>query len=79
MCRTPNHTESKCLALSAREVAKLLNVSQRHVWALNASGRMPRPVHLGRAVRWNRSELEAWLDSGCPARDAWELLKASQS
>ena len=33
-----------------------------HVERLNASGRLgPRPVRLGRLVRWRRDELEAWV------------------
>ncbi|MEE9128812.1 MAG: helix-turn-helix domain-containing protein [Phycisphaerales bacterium] len=73
-----NATQSQAterLAIPASEVAKLLSISERHVWALNSSGRIPRPSRLGRAVRWNVNELRAWQDAGCPARDAWERIK----
>ena len=63
------------LALSAAEVAKLLGISERHLWALNSSGRLPRPVRLGRAVRWNLAELRGWLDAGCPERSRWEAMR----
>lgn len=62
------------LALPAGDVASLLGISLRHLRALDASGRLPRPVRLGRAVRWNRAELRAWLDAGCPPRAEWEAI-----
>lgn len=63
------------IALPAADVAKLLDVSERHVWSLHASGRLPRPVRLGRSVRWSADELRDWLAAGAPSRDAWEQAK----
>ena len=60
------------------EVAKLLSISERHVWALDSSGRIPTPIRLGRSVRWNVDELCAWQDAGCPARDEWERIKSAR-
>ena len=59
------------LLLTAEELAGLLRVSRSHVWKLHAMGRLPLPVRLGRAVRWNRTEIEEWLSAGCPPRDKW--------
>lgn len=70
--------ESERLALPAADVAKLLGISERHLWALNASARVPRPFRLGRAVRWNLAELQAWLDAGSPSRDQWEKSKGGE-
>lgn len=72
-------SELSGLAIDAAEVAKLLNVSLRHVNALNASGRLPRPIHLGRSVRWPRAELESWLAAGAPSREVWEQMRAAGS
>ena len=63
------------LAVPASEVAKLLNVSERHVWAMTSSGRLPRPIRLGRRVLWSRAEIAAWLEAGAPTRDRWEQIK----
>lgn len=64
------------LALSVEAVAQLLDISPRHVWALHSSGRLgPLPVRFGRAVRWNRRELEEWLDAGAPPRDRWLAMR----
>lgn len=59
-------------ALSADEVAEALGISRAHVWKLASTGRLPRPVRLGRAVRWPRKDLEQWLAAGAPSRDRWE-------
>jgi len=65
------------LALSADEVAVLLGISRAHVWKLASTGRLPKPVRLGRAVRWDRKNLEAWLAAGAPSRDRWESERSS--
>ena len=71
-----DHADSTdCLALPAVAVAKLLNISERHLWALHSSGRIPRPIRLGRACRWNVNELRAWLAAGAPSRTDWEAAK----
>ena len=69
---------SDCLALDATDVANLLKVSKRHVANLNASGRLPKPIKLGRAVRWLRPELTEWLAAGAPRRDQWEAIKGAR-
>ncbi len=53
--------------MTIKDVARLLNCSERTVYRLNDSGRMPRPVRLGTLVRWKRSEIEQWIADGCPA------------
>lgn len=62
------------LLLAAKQVAELLSVSERHVHKLNSSGRLPRPIRLGRSVRWRREELEAWVEADSPDRARWEAL-----
>lgn len=68
-------TESGSLALPAAEVAKLLNISLRHLHGLNARGALPRPIRLGRSVRWSAPEIRAWIAAGAPSRDVWEALQ----
>jgi len=62
------------MALSAEEVAGVLGISRAHVFRLSSSGRLPRSFRLGRAVRWDRATLEAWLAAGAPTRDRWEAM-----
>lgn len=75
MSTAPNLTESDRLVLPAEDVAKLLDISERHVWALNANGRLPRPIRFGRSVRWSLEELRAWLAAGAPKRSEWEAMR----
>ncbi len=53
--------------LNVRQVAAMLGCSSRHVYRLADRGAMPRPTKLGDVlVRWRRSEIERWLNEGCP-------------
>jgi prophage regulatory protein len=51
--------------LNVDAVAQLLGVSARHVYRLADGGRMPRPLKLGGARRWDRLAIEEWIASGC--------------
>ena len=66
----------QALTAPAPEVARLLGISERHLWALNSSGRVPRPLRLGRAVRWSVEELRDWIAAGAPERTRWEAMRA---
>jgi excisionase family DNA binding protein len=72
----PNNEQ---LVLTAEEVAELLCISRAHVFRLQSSGHLPRPIRLGRAVRWPRAVLEAWLEAGAPPRDRWEEMNGSSA
>lgn len=48
-------------------VAAMLGVSERHVYRLADGGKMPRPIKLGGANRWDRLTLEQWIADGCPS------------
>ena len=60
------------ILLSAPEAATALGVSRAHFLQLHSSGRVPRPVRLGRRVLWRKAELSAWVEAGCPSRERWE-------
>lgn len=48
-----------------REVAEALGVSPRQIWKLLATNRLPRPIRLGRSVRWRRTDIEAYIEASC--------------
>ncbi len=48
-------------------VAELFGCSSRHIRRLADSGAMPRPIHIGRLVRWRKADVDAWLNAGCPS------------
>ena len=52
--------------LCADDVAGMLRCSPRTVRRLAGSGRMPRPLKVGRLVRWRRADMDEWIARGCP-------------
>lgn len=52
--------------VDTRTLARLLGCSVRHLQRMTDSGKMPVPVHLGAAVRWDLQAIERWIDQGCP-------------
>jgi excisionase family DNA binding protein len=65
------------LGLDHAGAARLLGISDSHFFALLKSGRIgPTPKRLGRAVRWDRRELESWFAAGCPNRERWTAQRS---
>lgn len=62
--------------LTTSELAKQLGVTARHVRRLNATGKMPAPVKLGRSTRWSAEVIDGWIAAGCPNRETWEQMNA---
>ena len=56
--------------VNAATAAAMSGVSLRHWWALDAAGKTPTSVCLGRRRCWHVRTIEAWAAGGCPARDA---------
>lgn len=50
------------LLVDSREAARLLSISERKLWALQASGEIP-VVRIGRAVRFAVRDLYEWIDA----------------
>lgn len=59
------------LLIDSQEVAKLLKLSPRTIWTMQTSGEIPKPIRIGRSIRWGYRELVAWVDAGCPAMNDW--------
>lgn len=55
--------------LAVREVAALLGVSVPTVYRGVAAGTLPRPVKIGAASRWPRSEIRAFIERAKAARE----------
>jgi len=71
------NTDQDCQLWDAAAFGQRLSLSKRQVFRLNACGKVPRPVRIGGAVRWNSAEVSGWVAAGCPDRQTWEALKAS--
>jgi len=46
------------------EVSMLLHVSPRAIHKWLSSGKFPRPLRLGRVLRWRMSDIKRFLDCG---------------
>ena len=64
------------LALSPEAAAEALSISRDHLDQLEAMGKTPQPLKLGARKIYNRRELQAWLDAGCPDRATFERQKS---
>lgn len=56
---------SEAKLLTVREVADMLQCSERHVYRLEEKGLMPKAVRLGGIVRWQSEKISAWIKEGC--------------
>jgi excisionase family DNA binding protein len=54
-------SELRALLLKVDQVALMLGLSERTVWRLVETGEIPRPIKLGRSVRWSRSTIERFV------------------
>lgn len=69
--RSPEWSESGLL-LTSDGLARLLKISKRGLMRLRSAGKLPRPVQLGRLVRWRTAEIQEWVEAGCPDLATWE-------
>lgn len=44
-----------------RELARLLQISERQIEHLRKRQEIPQPFHIGRSVRWCRAVVDRWL------------------
>ena len=50
------------LLVDAKALAKMLSCSVRSVWRMRSAGQLPAPVKLGRSIRWDRRDIESFID-----------------
>ena len=62
------------LMVSRVQASELLQLSTRTIDNLKREGLMPQPIRIGRAVTWNRAELVAWVEAGCPDCKTWNYV-----
>jgi hypothetical protein len=66
------------LLLDGPTAAALCGVSPRTWAALKASEKTPACIRLNARTLWNRRELIAWCDAGCPDREAWKAIREQE-
>lgn len=61
--------ESDCVVemVNAASAAAIVGVSRRSWWRFVSDGKAPKPIRLGRCVRWRVAEIRKWIAGGCSA------------
>lgn len=62
------------LLLTRLQAAQLIGTSSATLDRLRASGKLPRPLQLGGAVKFRRDDLLQWISLGCPDLKTFEVL-----
>ncbi len=62
---------------TVRELAARMKVSQRQIWKMLSSGKVPEPIRLGRSVRWRKTDIDEWVRLGCVSREEFEAACAA--
>ena len=47
--------------LTRKDLSERLQISPRTISRMTCDGRLPKPLMLGRSVRWAEAEIEAWF------------------
>ena len=71
-------TNQTCQLWDAKTFGQRLSLSKRQIFRLNSCGKIPAPIRIGGAVRWDSQEISAWLAAGAPDRRTWEALKQQE-
>lgn len=66
------------LMAGAHGVAQMLDCGLRTVRAMDAAGKLPKPIRLGGKVLWSIDELRNWIRAACPCRSDWERIRTAR-
>ncbi len=61
--------------ISPAELAAVLCIGRSKLYEMKSAGQLPRPIKLGRSVRWRLSDIDQWLALGCPSQERFEKMK----
>ena len=63
-------TQTESVLMDSIELARLLGVVPSTVKRWSRNGVMPKGRRVGpRLLKWDRAEIQTWIDSGCPRVD----------
>jgi DNA binding domain, excisionase family len=64
------------LLLTVDETLQLLNIGKSSLYSALRDGRFAvKPVHFGRKVLFNRSEIERYVEAGMPNARIWQTMR----
>ena len=72
------HTQERLL--TAQAVGERLSLSKRAVFRMRSAGSIVAPLKVGQgAVRWRESDIEKWIELGCPSQKQFEARKEAEN
>lgn len=61
--------------ITIKKLAAILDIGERTAWRYLSAGKLPKPIRLGRLVRWDKAVIHSWVDAGTPDQKIWEAMK----
>lgn len=72
----PQANQTRETLLTAQAVGAKLSLSKRAVFRMRSAGLICSPVKVGAgAIRWRSSDIEKWIELGCPSRKEFEAVQ----
>jgi excisionase family DNA binding protein len=65
--------------LTTEELAEYLNLPIGTLYRFNYIGSGPRPIKVGRHLRYRESDIDRWLDSRTPCTEGFLAVQARPS
>lgn len=73
---TENKIQTRETLLTAQAVGDKLSLSKRAVFRMRSAGLICAPLKCGQgAIRWRLSDVERWIQWGCPSRVDFEAMQ----
>jgi excisionase family DNA binding protein len=74
----PTRPTPTALLIPDTEAAALAGIARSTLHTLRADGKWgPQAVRLGRALRFRRDEVVAWIEAGCPDARTWAAMRSA--
>lgn len=68
--------EIEPLLLDINQLCMCLGIKRATYYRISANGMLgPLPIKLCRKVLYSKTEIERWVEVGCPHRKQWQILK----
>jgi len=64
--------------LTVEEVSTLLGIGVRTVWRWESIQKMPASKSFGHWKRWDKQEIDDWVNSGCPDQREIDIKKKGE-
>ncbi len=70
--KTPSEPQQ---LVTPADLGAMIRIGRSKLYDMKASGQLPRPVKIGRCVRWRLSDINAWIATGCPSGERFEAMR----